>query len=62
MEVAAAGPKGEPAPRALGHGGDAAPTAVGPGSGLLVFTLTVPFRPPLGVGADMPRRSLIPDA
>lgn len=54
MEVAAAGPKGEPAPRALGHGGDAAPAAVGPGSGLLVFTLTVPFRPPWGWGQTCP--------
>ena len=47
MEAAAAGPKGERAPRALGRGGDAAPAAVGPGSGLLVFTLSAfPTRPP----------------
>ncbi|XP_010947375.1 EKC/KEOPS complex subunit LAGE3 [Camelus ferus] len=59
-EAAVAPPQVEQAPRALGPAGDAAPVAVGPGSELLEFTLTVPFRSPLE--ADMARRSLIPVA
>ncbi|XP_044620164.1 EKC/KEOPS complex subunit LAGE3-like isoform X2 [Equus asinus] len=59
-ETAIALLRGEQALHIPGPGGDAATVAVGPGSRLLEFTLTVPFRSPLE--AEMARRAMAPEA